>query len=651
VNKLTWPLIAILAGCASPTREAQTLIAHGQADAGLRKLEALAKENPQDIETKAALALARTDLANQAVNRGDSLRRAGQNDSALAAYREALRIFPDSARAKAGIEAAEGAKRQETQLSEAKRMIAERKPLAARDTLRAILAQAPELDEARMLMAMLDAELASSMTAPQLGSIYQKPVSLEFQNAQLTQVLNVLSRQTGLNFILDKDTRMDSKITIFARQVPAAEAINLILSTQALDKKVLNENSLLIYPRLPNKIKDYEELSVRSFYIANADVKGVATLLRSVLKVRDIYTDDKLNLLIVRDTPQVMQLVEKIIATQDLAEPEVMLEVEVMEIKRSKLTELGILYPSAVTAGIIPSASGTDPVTTARDLSGLSGRDISISGISATLNLLKTDGDVKLLANPRIRVKNREKAKIHIGDRVPVITSTLLTSSGPGSVSESVSYLDVGLKLDVEPNVYLEDEVGIKVGLEVSNIVKEVKSAAGSLTYQIGTRSAATSLRLKNGETQMLAGLISDEDRSTSNKIPGLGDLPILGRLFSSQRDDRTQTEIVLLITPRIVRNLPRLPLQSTEFLTGTDSSVGAPPLRLSPANSLSSRRAPLSATPQLPASVPAMPALQVPVTPADTAPEPAAEPTQILPANEPAGETPVPQDVLQQQP
>jgi general secretion pathway protein D len=271
VNKLTWPLIAIVAGCASPTREAQTLIAHGQADAGLRKLEALAKENPQDIETKAALALARTDLANQAVNRGDSLRRAGQNDGALAAYHEALRIFPDSVRAKAGIEAAEGAKRQETQLSDAKKM-----------------------------MVMLDAELASSMTAPQLGPIYQKPVSLEFQNAQLTQVLNVLSRQTGLNFIMDKDTRMDSKITIFARQVPAAEAINLILSTQALDKKILNENSLLIYPKLPNKIKDYEELSVRSFYIANADVKGVATLLRSVLKVRDIYTDDKLNLLIVR---------------------------------------------------------------------------------------------------------------------------------------------------------------------------------------------------------------------------------------------------------------------------------------------------------------------------------------------------------------
>lgn len=575
MNRFTWFLIFVLAGCASPVREAQEQISRGQVTEGLARLEALARDNPQDIETRASLALARDSAANLALMRGDRLRQSGQHDEAVAAYQEALRGFPDNIRARSGIEAVETARKHEALLSAAKKLYAEKNLEAAREKLLAILAQSPEHKEARSLMNILDAE--TSRAPVKLGPVYQKPVSLEFQNAPLSQVLNVLSRQTGLNFILDKDTRTDSKVTIYARQVPASEAINLILATQMLEKKVLNENSLLIYPRLPNKIKDYEELSVRSFYIANADVKSVATLLRSVLKVRDLYTDEKLNLLVVRDTPEVLKLAEKIIATQDMAEPEVMLDVEIMEVKRSRLMELGILYPSSIKAGVIPSGGATAPLT-ASDLRGLSSRNISISGISATLNLLKTDGDVKLLANPRIRVKNREKARIHIGDRVPVITTTSTANVG---VSESVSYLDVGLKLDVEPNVFLEDEVGIKIGLEVSNIVKEITTANGALTYQVGTRSAATVLRLSDGETQMLAGLISDEDRNTANKVPGLGDLPVLGRLFSSQKDDRTQTEIVLLITPHIVRNLPRLPHQSTEFQAGTDSNLGGTPLQL----------------------------------------------------------------------
>jgi len=123
--------------------------------------------------------------------------------------------------------------------------------------------------------------------------------------------------------------------------------------------------------------------------------------------------------------------------------------------------------------------------------------------------------------------------------------------------------------------------VGIKVGLEVSSIVREIKSTAGTLTYQLGTRNASTSLRLRDGETQVLAGLISDEDRKTANQIPGLGDLPILGRLFGSHSDTTTKTEIVLLITPRIVRNVARPDLRMEEFASGTEAAIGVPPLVL----------------------------------------------------------------------
>ncbi len=173
-------------------------------------------------------------------------------------------------------------------------------------------------------------------------------------------------------------------------------------------------------------------------------------------------------------------------------------------------------------------------------------------------------------------MRNREKAKILIGDKVPVITTT---TSATGFISESVQYLDVGLKLEVEPNIYLGDEVGIKVLMDVSSIANQIRSSSGTLTYQIGTRTASSVLRLKDGETQILAGLISDEDRSIASKVPGLGDLPVLGRLFSSHSDDNQKTEIILSITPHLIRNIKRPGEGKEEVWSGTETTLRLKPL------------------------------------------------------------------------
>jgi general secretion pathway protein D len=257
----------------------------------------------------------------------------------------------------------------------------------------------------------------------------------------------------------------------------------------------------------------------------------------------------------------------------------------VLEVSRNKLQDLGIRYPTQLSAGLIPP--GSDPVTATGGIVSLDqwrNRDDSMVRLTITdpavvLNLKAQDGNTNLLANPRIRVKNKEKAKVHIGERVPVITTTAAVSGG--FVSSNVSYLDVGLKLEVEPQIFVEEEVGIKVGLEVSNIVSEVRvrgslGSTDTIAYQIGTRNASTLLRLADGETQVLAGLITDADRQTTDKVPGLGDLPLLGRLFSSQKDEKQKSEIVLLITPRVVRGLARPDAAVTEFLSGTEGSVGA---------------------------------------------------------------------------
>jgi general secretion pathway protein D len=186
-----------------------------------------------------------------------------------------------------------------------------------------------------------------------------------------------------------------------------------------------------------------------------------------------------------------------------------------------------------------------------------------------------------------------------------------------------VNYLDVGLKLEVEPVVSLEDDVGIKIGLEVSNISSEVKTSSGTVAYQVGTRNANTTLRLRDGETQVLAGLISDEDRRSAVKVPGLARLPLIGRLFSNNNDTVNKTEIVLLITPRVIRNVERSEARLEEFNSGTEAEVGGGSLGL-PSTIPAPLPAP-AAPAQPPVSTPATPQPQAPSTPG--APAPAAGP------------------------
>jgi general secretion pathway protein D len=301
-----------------------------------------------------------------------------------------------------------------------------------------------------------------------------------------------------------------------------------------------------------------------------------------------------------------------------------MLEVEVLEIGYNKLLELGLKFPDTIAWSVVGggTTSTTTGGTTTTTTGGTPGTltlpewlnrsselvRLTVSNPLFVLTLRQQDGTTSVLANPRIRVKNKEKARIHIGDRVPVITTTAAATGG--FISESVSYLDVGLKLEVEPLIYLEEEVGIKVGLEVSNIVREVRgTTTGSLTYQIGTRNASTVLRLKDGETQVLAGLISDEDRRTANRVPGVGELPVIGRLFSATRDSIGKTEIVLLITPRLVRTITRPDMRTIEFAAGTEASTGG----------ASGPMGPLTPTPRVPPPPPAA----KPPTPAPPPPPP----------------------------
>jgi general secretion pathway protein D len=569
-------LAMLLAACAGDRyhRAGLNELAEGKVEEGLANLAQAVKEDPENVRFRSDLLTRKSEQINRLFAAAETERAAGKWDNAETLYKRVLTIEPGNSRAAEGVEAVARDRRNTPLIEQAKDAFKKGELERAAELLRSVFADNPaQVDALALKRQIEEQQIKEQLTEPMLRTDQKKPISLEFRDANLKIVLEALSRSTGVNFILDKDVRPDLRTTIFLRHASLEDAIELILQTNRLEKKVLNRNTILIYANTPEKLKEYQELVVKGFYLANADVKQTQTMLKTMLKTKDIFIDEKLNLLVMRDTPEAVRLASKLIAMHDLYEPEVMLEVEVLEVQRSRLMELGIQLPNQLT--LTPLVGNPAKLS---DLRHLNADRIGTTVPSATINLRREVGDVNILANPRIRARNREKAKIMIGDKVPVVTTT---TTSTGVTSENIQYLDVGIKLDVEPNVYLQDEVAIKIGLEVSSIVREVRTPIGSLAYQLGSRSASTVLRLKDGETQVLAGLINDEDRMSASRVPGIGDIPIVGRLFSSQKDDGQKTEIVLSITPHLIRNINRPDAAASEFWSGTEAALRTKPLTL----------------------------------------------------------------------
>lgn len=567
--------IVFLCGCAAQQafRDGQRLLDSGKAEEGLAQLDKAYRLDPDNSEYRSQYFAQRERMVFQWLSKAEAAKSQGLWDDGEEYFHRILRIDPDNLRAKTGLNMLKTEKAQSLKLNEAKILLDKGDLTGAARTVRQILIGSPSHPAALAMQKVIEAK---SSQANQTGQVFRskldRPITIEFKDAPIQAVFESISRTAGVNFIFDKEVRPDLRANLFVRDARIEDVIRFVLVTNQLEQRVLSKNTLFIYPATPQKQKDFQELQVRNFYLTNADAKQTANVIKGMVKTNDILVDEKLNLIVMRDTPEAIQVAERLIAAQDIAEPEVMLDVEVLEVGTSLLRDLGIRYPEQISYSVVGAAGTPGTVTLPELINRNAGLvRVSFTNPALVLNLRNQVGDTNLLANPKIRVRNREKAKIHIGDKVPIITNT---TTSTGLVSESVNYLDIGLKLDVEPNIYLDNEVGIKVGLEVSNIVREIRSANGTLTYQVGTRNAATSLRLKDGETQILAGLINKEDRKTSNQVPGLGQLPIVGRLFSSDSDTISKTEVVLLITPHVVRNIIRPESPVEEFSSGTESVI-----------------------------------------------------------------------------
>lgn len=506
------------------------------------------------------------------VRSGEGALGTGDLDAAEQAYRALESLDPGNLRAAEGMRRVEAYRRHAALLEQARPLLgqSEDDEQRAAALLREILVENPDNGEARSLYkALLAKQEAKRIDSLRKRLVYKNPVTLEFRDVSLKVIIEALARGTGVNFILDKDVRSDQKATLFVKSVSIEDAVDMLVQSNQLQKKVLNEHSVIIYPNNANKQREYQDLVIRSFYLEYADPKTVASMLKSMLGLKLVQTDDRLPTIVIKDVPEVMLLAEKLIESQDLAEPEVMLELEVLELQRSRDLNLGVTWPTQLSV-----LTAEDAVLTLDALKKLGSSDIGVSP-SPGVSFRGVDANVNLLANPRIRVKNREKAKIHIGDRVPIINAIVGGGGNNDLVTESVQYIDVGLKLEVEPTISLGGDVSIKLSLDVSSIGTATETKNGTRVFQIGTRSTSTQLRLADGETQILAGLISDEERKNVNKIPGLGDIPLIGRLFSNHGDEKTKTEIVLAVTPHIIRGRRAPEAALAEYWSGSESQAG----------------------------------------------------------------------------
>lgn len=584
-------LLAITAGCAINNRtfgtrniafdDGQKLIAQGQFERGLQKLEQAAREEPTNREIRTVLIRARDEAIGKLFFEADNYRFSGNLDKANESYQRILNTYPFHERAKEGIDLIAMERGHIAAVNTAKDFLISGEIAKAETLVRAVLQENPQQTHARQLIA----EINSRMSRPEvanlaLESAFKKAVTMEFKDTDLKSVFEIMARTAGINFVFDKDIRQDTKISVFVRNNTIEDILKLILMTNQLAYKVLNNNSLLIYPNTPAKQKDYLELVVRSFHIAHTDVKQMVAMVRGIVKAKDIYVNEQLNLFIMRDTLEAIRLTERLVSLNDLAEPEVMLDVAILEVSRTNDFLLGPKLPQSVTfsaAGVPVAGPAAGALLSQFGFDGLRSFGMSNQAVIDFMHNISV-GDV--LANPRIRVSNREKAKIHVGEKRPFFTANI--QPGINSVVTSTpTFIDLGVKLDVEPRIGLNDDVTMKITLEVSSSTVNIPGPSGANAPLVVTRNAETILTLKDGETQVLAGLINDSDTNTVQGLAGLLNIPGLDRLLSSQNVKRAKTEVVLLITPRIIRNIAKPTNQEREHHFGTASEAGKLPVTI----------------------------------------------------------------------
>jgi general secretion pathway protein D len=381
------------------------------------------------------------------------------------------------------------------------------------------------------------------------------PASLVFRDASVRDVYTVIARFANLNIVFDPTFR-DDRITIDLSNVTLEQALAAVSSATRNFSKVTAQRTVAIIPDTAAKRREYEEEVVRTFYLSNADLKETIDLLRIVVDARRIAPLTANNALTIKDTPERVAAAGRIIQAIDKARPEVVIDVQLLEVNRTKLLEYGLQLASPGSAGINGAADVNRDKFTLQDLLNLSQSDIILTNLPALYyRLLKNDANTRTLANPQLRTSEGVTAQARFGEQIPVPVTTFAPIATGGVQQQPITsfqYQNIGVNIDITPRAHHDDDVSLALKVVVTN--QSGTGFGGLPTF--GNREITTSIRLRDGETNLLAGLIRDDERTMLEGVPGLSDLPVVGRLFAHNHKETQQTDIVLTLTPHIIRVL-----------------------------------------------------------------------------------------------
>jgi general secretion pathway protein D len=416
---------------------------------------------------------------------------------------------------------------------------------------------------------------------PQLNPASDEPISLTFsRDTPVKEIYRALGNAFGINVLFDQAIK-DDRITIELRDVTAQAALERVMQAANHFYKVLDERTIIVVPDNPQARRDYEDLVIRTFYLSNGDAEQVTNVVRTMIEARNVFPLKALNAITIRDTADKVRIAEKIIEANDKAKAEVVVQVELVQLDLNRLRDLGMAIsgfpaqqglaasatatPTQVVDGKVVPFNGGTLADIARVVGSLNDlrNNVNFAIPTATYSLMKSAGNSELLANPELRISEGEKATLHIGQRIPVPVTTIAaynatqTTGNNNTINPygttSFQYQDVGIKVAMEPRVHHNREVTLKLTVEVSNQGTPVEFA-GQEQPTFATRTIESTIRLKDGETNFLAGLIQSNKIRSATKTPILGDIPLIGRLFTDEHREETRTDLVLTMTPHIIR-------------------------------------------------------------------------------------------------
>ncbi len=559
--KVATALAAIVAVCSLSACATSGAFSNGQKaefqsdyDRAVIEYTRAAREKPNNRDITLALDRAKLRAAEMHFSRGRRLAATGELDEALNELQIANELNPTSGDIQAELRRTRAAVRNKIAVSADGKTQLESLVESTRD-------QAPE-----------------GLALPKDVKL---PPSFVFREASSRDIIVTLARYGNLNVVFDPAFR-EAPVTTELRNVSLEDALTSITSSTRTFYKVTAPRTITIVPDTPAKRREYEDEIVRTFFLSNADLKETIDLLRIVVDLRRIAGLPATNAITIKDSPDRVAAASRILAAIDKARPEVVIDVELLEVDRKRMRDLGlqIASPGIPPTGIDGSMDVNRQGLTLDDLRHLTAADVFVTGVPGLYyRLIKTDQTTRALANPQLRTAEGIAAQARFGERVPVPVTTfapIATGGVPQQPVTSFNYENIGVNIDITPRMHHNDDVSLALKVEVSAV--SGVGFGGLPTF--ANRFVNTVIRLKDGETNMLAGLIRDDERHTLDGVPGLTDLPIVGRLFARNRKETQQTDIILTITPHIIRVLDLHESDLRPFRLGRE---GAPGLGLVP--------------------------------------------------------------------